>query len=90
MTWDKVKNFVIGGGLVLAWAVTLGFLDWRASVYVTEKIAALDLGTDSKIIAMDTATATNTSGVAENKEDIEATDQRLRDVAMVLMRPPGG
>ena len=90
MNWDKLKNFAIGGGLVIVWAMTLGFLKWQVGVEVDKKLAAQDLGTDVKIISMDTNIATNTGGVAENKEDNEDTRQQLRDVAAVLMRPPGG
>ena len=103
MKWDKVKNFVIGGGLILVWGITLGFLDWRAQVHASDilatnksklqinamidtKLKAVDLGTDSKIVSMDTNIATNTSGVAENKEDGEFRSQQLRDVANVLFR----
>jgi len=88
MNWDKIKNFVIGGAAAAVLVAFMGFVDWRIGVKVDEAIAALDIGTDTKIIAMDQATATNTTGVAENKEDNADTKQQLRDVARVLMQAP--
>ena len=88
MSWDKVKNWVFGGGGAVAFVLMMGFIDWRVGVKVTEALSAMDIGTDSNIIAMDTIAAANTSGVAENKEDNEFTAQQLRDVARVLMKPP--
>ena len=40
--WDKIKNFVFGGGLLLAWAITLGFLDWRAEHHAREYLKTDD------------------------------------------------
>lgn len=40
MKWEKVKNFVIGGGLVLVWGITLGFLEWRSSVNSSEYLSS--------------------------------------------------
>jgi len=88
MNWNMVKNFAVGGGAVLLFALLMGFVNWRIGVLVDEAIAAQDLGTDTKIISMDTNIATNEFGIAENKEDNEDTRQQLRDVAAVLMRPP--
>ena len=89
MNWEKVKGFVLGGGALMVFGLLMGFVNWRIGVLVDEAIAAQDLGTDTKIISMDTNIATNEFGIAENKEDNEATEQRLQDVAAVLMRPPG-
>ena len=90
MNWDKAKNFVLGGGAAVLLVALMGFIDWRIGVKLDAALKAQDLGTDTKIISMDTNIATNKSGVAENKEDGEETRQQLRDVAAVLMRPPGG
>ncbi len=89
MNWNKIKNFVIGGGLVLVWAVTLGFLDWRAQVYANKAVATFDIGTDQKIVDMDDERQENTLNIGHNKENIGLTQQQLRDVANILMQPPG-
>lgn len=85
MSWDKIKNFVIGGGLVIAWGMTLGFLDWRAQVHVATALAALDLGTDIKIIDMDTDIADNTRTGSENAEDIQENKDNVAQAFRVLM-----
>ncbi len=85
MRWEKIKNFVLGTGLVLAWGITLGFLDWRAQVHVANALAAQDLGTDTKIIAMDKVAADNTRTGEENAEDISENKQAVRDAFKALM-----
>lgn len=107
MTWDKIKNFVLGGGLVLVYAITLGFLDWRAEVYaekaykseaaklsinvmIDAKIAAMNIGSDQKIIDMDTVTATNTHDIESNTENIVINRDDVRRAFQVLMGDDGG
>ena len=85
MKWDKIKNFVLGGGLVLVWAVTLGFLDWRAQVYAREEVAKLDIGTDQKIIDMDSDRLTNTHDIETNTENIVINRDDVRRAFLVLM-----
>ena len=35
MKWEKIKNFVIGGGAAFIMVLLLGFLDWRAQVHAS-------------------------------------------------------
>lgn len=90
MTWDKIKNFVIGGGLVLVWAITLGFLDWRASVHADTAVAAkiAQISTNTTIVEMDKTIDANTLNITNNASDIEFTQEQLRDIAQILMQPP--
>ena len=97
--WEQIKEIK---GLLAAIVSTAGIciiiggalMEWRVNVNVTKAVAAelakQDLATDIKIIDMDKATASNTSGVADNKEDITLTQTQLRDVARVLMQSPLG
>jgi len=85
----STQNFIFGGGAAVVMLLLLGFVDWRVGVKVDAALAELDIGTDQKIVDMDADRLTNTHGIAENKEDITSTDQRLRDVANILMQPPG-
>lgn len=93
MNWEKSKNFIIGGGAAVLMVVFLFAMDWRVQVHVAaqfKSVAAEDPGisTNAKIIAMDTERQANTLGVANNKEDISDTDERLAAVAAILMRAP--
>ncbi len=88
MNWDKAKNFVIGGGLALVWVVTLAFLDWRASVYVAEGLADMDLGTDAKIVSMDVEIDANGAAAAANTTRIDGNERRVEQAFAVLMGRP--
>lgn len=67
-------------------------MDWRIGVKVTTGIAAAlaseDLATDQKIINMDKATASNTAGVADNKDDITINRKNVERAFAVLMGQP--
>lgn len=78
------------GGIYMEWRVESIVSTQLKETNVAIALTSTALKTDEKIIDMDSKTAINTSGVAENKEDIGLTQQQLRDVARVLMRPPGG
>ena len=88
--WDALKE---AKGLLTAIISTAGVciiiggavMEWRIGVNVTKALSAVDLATDIKIIDMDKATATNTSGVAENKEDIGGLDRRTEMAFAALM-----
>jgi len=85
-----VKSAIVamsGLAIVLMGAGGL-FIEWRIDVNVRTALAAQDLGTDSKIVTMDQATASNTTGVAENKEDITGLEARVQLAFQALMRNP--
>jgi len=95
--WEKAKNWVFGGGGAVAFLLFMGFVDWRidvkvdAAVAVTPAASALTstaLKTDQKIIDMDTATAANTSGVADNKDDITINRENVVLAFEALMGRP--
>jgi hypothetical protein len=102
MKWDKIKNFVFGGGAAVVFALVLGWLDWRAEVHATEayksdagqlainamidtKIAAMNIGSDQKIIDMDSDRATNTHDIETNTENIVINRDDVRRAFQVLM-----
>lgn len=93
MKWDKVKNFVFGGGAAVVFVLLMGFIDWRIGVKVDAAINELpahvqnELKAADKIVNMDTHIATNANGVASNKEDIFEEKRRLEMAFDVLMRP---
>jgi len=55
---------------------------------IDTKLAAQDLGTDSKIVAMDSERQINSLGVTGNKEAIAIERERLNEVGRILMKPP--
>lgn len=91
--WKQLKDIkalvVTMAGMVIVLMGIGGLLiEWRIDVNVRTALAAQDLGTDSKIVKMDQATASNTSGVAENKEDITGLEGRVQLAFQALMREP--
>ena len=85
MNWEKIKNFVFGGAGAVGFVLLMGFIDWRVGVKVDAALAAQDLGTDAKIVEMDKATALNTAGVKDNREDIEDNERRVEQAFAVLL-----
>ncbi len=64
-TWEQLKEIKGLLASIIAFAagclVLGGFLmEWRIDVNVTAALSKQDLATDTKIVAMDTATAENT------------------------------
>lgn len=90
-TWEQLKEIKgLLAGMVTAFSVVsvigLALMDWRISVKVEAALAAQDLGTDSKIVAMDTNIADNKRTGEENAEDIE---QNRRNVEAAFRRLMG-
>jgi len=78
--------FVIAG--ILGTALMEWRIDRNVTAAVTAALAAEDLATDEKIIDMDKATATNTTGVAHNKENIDINRENVKAAFEALMGPP--
>lgn len=90
-TWEQLKEIKgLLAGMVTAFSVVsvigLALMDWRIGVKVDAALAAQDLGTDSKIVAMDANIADNTRTGEENAEDIE---QNRRNVEAAFRRLMG-
>lgn len=89
-TWDQVKDIK---GLLASLAalatvlIVVGgvLMEWRVSVNVTAALAAQDIGTDTKIVAMDKVAALNTAGVTANKDNIEDNERRVEQAFAVLL-----
>ena len=65
--------------------IGLALMEWRISVNVAEALAAQDLGTDAKIVSMDTSIADNKRTGEENAEDIEDLDERVKMAFQALL-----
>ena len=63
------KNWFIGGGFAVGWAMTLGFLDWRASVHASNALKEAGIVPEEKITAME-------DDIDENAEDIDDLTDR--------------
>ncbi len=88
--WEQIKEIkgLIGGLATLATVLIVigtALMEWRVSVRVTAALAAQDLGTDTKIVAMDKVSALNTAGVSSNKENIEDNERRVEQAFAVLL-----
>ena len=95
MTWEKLKNFVIGGGFLVIGGMLLAYMEWRVLVNVDEALANLDIQTDTNIVSMkdDIQANTTTNNVQDikitnNEESNDRTQRQLEAVAEILMQPP--
>lgn len=91
--WDQIKE--IKGlllGLISAFTVVsvvgLALMDWRVAVHVKTELSQKDLGTDAKIISMDTNIADNTRTGEENAEDIGQNRRNVEAAFRQLMGMP--
>ena len=89
--WEQIKEIKgLLAGLVTAFTVVsvigLALMEWRISVNVANALAKQDLGTDLKIVSMDTNIADNKRTGEENAEDIS---QNRRNVEAAFRRLMG-
>jgi hypothetical protein len=66
---ESLRNWLLGGGFVVVWGITLGFLDWRASVHAANALANAGIVPEAKIAAME-------GDIEKNEEDIEGIEDR--------------
>ena len=64
-----MKTWLLGGGFVIVWGITLGFLDWRASVHASDALAAAGIVPEAKIESME-------GDIEDNSEDIDDFEDR--------------
>ncbi len=88
--WNQVKEIkglIAGLATLMAVLIVIGgvLMEWRVSVNVAAALSAQDLGTDSKIVAMDKVSALNTAGVTANKDNIEDNERRVEQAFAVLL-----
>jgi hypothetical protein len=88
--WEQVKEIkgLIAGLATLATVLIVigaAMMEWRVNVRVAAALAAQDLGTDTKIVAMDKVSALNTAGVSANKDNIEDNERRVEQAFAVLL-----
>lgn len=89
-SWEQLKEIKgLLAGLVAAFTVVsvigLALMDWRVQVHVKNELANQDLGTDAKIVGMDTSIAENKRTGEENAEDIAENKQAVRDAFLALI-----
>lgn len=87
--WDQlmqVKGLLASliAGITVSLVVGGLILDWRISV----KLSEMDLGTDSKIVNMDTSIAYNARTGLENAEDIGQNRRNVEAAFRQLMGMP--
>ena len=82
---SKALLATIIASFTLMSAVGLYILEWRINVNVAQELAKLDIGTDAKIVAMDSSIADNKRTGEENAKDIAENKEAVRDAFRVLM-----
>ncbi len=95
--WGQITVFggilLVISGSYLEWRLTVNFTtnlkSEAAALKINElidmRIADIDIATDQKVVSMDTNITTNTVDIGHNKEEITENEQKLRDVANILM-----
>lgn len=88
--WEQIKEIKgLLAGMVTAFSVVsvvgLALMDWRVQVHVANALAAQDLGTDAKIVSMDTNIAANAAKTERNAEVIEDNKRRVEQAFAVLL-----
>jgi hypothetical protein len=91
--WDQLKE--IKGlllGIISAAMVCMGIgaalMEWRINVNVAQELSKLDIGTDAKIVSMDTSIADNARTGEENAEDISQNRRNVEAAFRRLMGMP--
>jgi len=87
---DLIREFkilIVALAAVFSAVSVVGYLilDWRVSINVQAALAAQDLGTDAKIVSMDTGIADNKRTGEENAEDIADNERRVEQAFAVLL-----
>ena len=85
---NKLKNFIIGGGFLVVGGILIAYLEWRVAENVNDALSKLDIKSDAKIVSMDKDIQTNTTNIANNKDNNDRTQRQLEEVARILMQPP--
>lgn len=85
---EKFSKWLLGGGFIIVWGITLAFLDWRAAVHADNAVASLNIASDAKVIEMDKKIDSNTLTGKHNSDDIDLTQEQLQKIGEILMRPP--
>lgn len=91
--WEQLKQIkaalsALSVAFVGALAVGGFIIDWVIDVKVNAALSALDIGTDAKIVSMDTGIADNKRTGAENAKDIEQNRQRVEAAFRALLKIP--
>ena len=85
MTWEKIKNFVLGGGAAVVLIALFAFADWRAQVYATnawkDDNVRLKLNEmiDNKLAAQDLATDSKIVSMDAERATNKAATVRNRE-----------
>lgn len=72
--------WLLGGGFVVIWGITLGFLEWRASVHASKALAAAGIVPKPTIEAMK-------DDIEENEEDIDDLTDRWNRLVDAIAEP---
>ncbi|KPK72257.1 MAG: hypothetical protein AMJ84_04525 [Acidithiobacillales bacterium SM23_46] len=84
MNWIKENGGLLA--IMAFGAVILGaYAEWRIGVAVSEQLASQDLGTDAKIVSMDTNIAANKALAERNREEIDDAERRVEQAFEILM-----
>lgn len=91
--WEQIKQLkALVASLVAAAVVCMAIggaiMEWRIGVNVSAALAAQDLGTDTKIVSMDTNIASNKRTGEENEEDIDQLRGNVEAAFRSLMGMP--
>lgn len=88
--WEQLKEIkgvltAIISAAIVCMAIGAALMEWRIDANVRAELSKLDIGTDAKIVAMDSSISNNARTGEENAKDIAENKQAVRDAFNVLM-----
>lgn len=79
-------NITATGSAETAWKTEA--VQLKLNAMIDEKLATLDVPTDTALAEQGGRIDINAAGISENDQDIALTQTQLQAVANILMRPP--
>lgn len=88
--WDQIKEIkgllaALVGAFTVVSVIGLALMEWRINVNVADELSKYDIGTDAKIVDMDSNIAANKALGERNKEEIDDAERRVEQAFEILM-----
>lgn len=75
---DNMKNWLLGGGFVVVWGITLGFLDWRSSVHADRAIVDAGFASPERVEA-------NAESIRDLERASDKMDEKIERIVQILL-----
>lgn len=75
---DNMKNWLLGGGFVVIWGITLGFLEWRAAVHADQAIVGAGFASPAAVEA-------NKESIRDLEKEADKMDEKIERIVQILL-----